>query len=183
MTMVKRQPHAWPSPYRWMPVADTPDAQLRLAILERARMDWCILEEKPNRGPEIDVYLRRAHVPESLISAGKGNWCGAIVGAWWVDAGSRVPGDYANCDKWLPYLVPCTRDELATVGRAGDAVLFGVPGDARHIEVLVRTAPYVLSTGGNRGLSGLNTNNGVAMHTDRVTRNDVLGVVRPERAT
>lgn len=179
---VKRAAEPWPSPFGWMPVAETREAQLRLAILERARLDWGMLETAPNRGPDIDRYLRRAHVPEELIAAGKGNWCAAIVGAWWIDAGALVPPDWANCDKWLPFLVPCTLAELATVGRPGDAVLFGVDGDARHIEVLVRTAPLVLSTGGNRGLKGLPTNNGVAVHTDQVTRPDVLGVVRPVAA-
>lgn len=176
--MVKRKAEPWPRPMGWM--GATPD-QLRFSILERARADWGLVESPANRGPEIDRYLRRAHVPEALIEAGKGNWCAAIVGAWWIDAGATVPADYANCDAWLPYLEPCTLAELATKAEPGDAILYGVAGDARHIEVILRVAPVVMSTGGNRGLKGGATNNGIAMHTDQVTRTDVLGIVKPKR--
>jgi hypothetical protein len=173
---VTRPAAPWPAPFGWMP---KPIDQLGFRILERARADIGVVETGPNRGPEIDGYLRRAFVPEALITAGKGNWCAAWVGCIWADAGASVPTDFGSCDAWLPYLIPCTLAELATTGREGDAVLFGVAGDARHIEILVRTTPKLLSIGGNRGLKGSATNNGEAVHLDQVTRGDVLGVVRP----
>jgi hypothetical protein len=175
-TRVTRPAAPWPRPFAWVDVAANP---LGFRILERARADLGVVETAPNRGPEIDGYLRRAFVPETLITAGKGNWCAAWVGCIWADAGAAVPRDFGSCDAWLPYLLPCTLAELATTGREGDAVLFGVAGDARHIEIILRTSPKVLSIGGNRGLKGSATNNGEAVHVDQVTRSDVLGVVRP----
>lgn len=179
MTLVSRPKAPWPSAFRWIPPTIDP---LRVTILERARLDLGILETAPNRGREIDEYLRRAFVPESLITAGKGYWCAAWVGCIWIDAGAKVPKDFGSCDAWLPYLVPCTLAELPGVAQPGDAVLYGVAGDAKHIGIVVRTAPLVLSIEGNRGLAGGKTNNGVAVDCDLLTRADVLGVVRPVRA-
>lgn len=181
MTMLARKAEAWPGPFDWLPKGVD---QLRLSILERSRLDVGILEDPPasNRGERIDRYLRRAYVPESLIEAGKGYWCAAWVGAMWVDAGAKVPRDYASCDAWLPYLVKCSLAELPKVGQPGDAVLYGVPGDAKHIGILWRLSPSVLSIEGNRGLAGGKTNNGIAVDVDLVTRADVLGVIRPLRA-
>lgn len=187
--MVKRSADAWPSPFSWLPRAGDDDAQLRLMILERSRLDVGILEtpDASNRGPEIDRYLRRASVPESLITAGKGFWCAAWVGCMWSDAGAAVPRDFGSCDAWLPYMRPASTATLAIVGRPGDAVLYGkrrADGtlDAVHVGILWRLAPVVLSIEGNRGLTGAPTNNGVAVDVHSVTRGDVLGVVRPARA-
>lgn len=181
MTLIARKPEPWPGPFDWLPNGLD---QLRLMILERSRLDVGILEEPhaSNRGPRIDKYLRRAHVPEALIEAGRGYWCAAWAGAMWIDAGAKVPRDYGACDAWLPFMVPCTRATLATVGQPGDAVLYGVPGDAKHIGILWRLAPEILTIEGNRGLGGGTTNNGVAVGVDGVRRTDVLGVVRPVRA-
>lgn len=177
--MITRAPEPWPAPFGWLGTA--PD-QLRLAILERSRADIGIVETELNRGTEIDAYLRRAHVPEEIIAAGRGYWCAAWAGSMWIDAGAKVPRDFGSCDAWLPYLVPCTLGELPAKAMPGDALLFGVPGDARHIEIVLRTGPRVLSIGGNRGLGGTKTNNGVAVHVDEVTRTDVLGIVKPLKA-
>jgi hypothetical protein len=177
--LMKRPAAEWPQLFGWLP---RPVDPLRSRILSRAHADWGMIETSPNRGPEIDAYLRRFHVPESLIEAGKGYWCAAWVASIWADAGAKVPRDAASCDAWLPFLVPCTAATIATVAQPGDAVLYGVAGDAKHIGLVVRTAPVVLTVEGNRGLSGSATNNGVAVHTDQLTRKDVLGVVRPVSA-
>lgn len=174
----------WPSPFGWLPKASTPDLALRLMILERARIDLAILEETPNRGPEIDGYLRRARVPESIIAAGNGYWCAAWAGCMWIDGGALVPPDFGSCDAWLPFMRPASLATLGTVGKPGDAVLYGKrradgTPDAQHIGLLVRMDPLILSTEGNRGVGAQVTNNGVAVHTAPVTRTDVLGVVRP----
>ena len=181
MTMITRRAEPWPGPFDWLPPNTD---QLRLSILERSRLDVGILEDPPasNRGERIDKYLRRAHVPEALITSGKGYWCAAWVGAMFVDAGARVPKDYGSCDAWLPYLLPCGLDRLPAFAQPGDAILYGVPGDARHIGIVWRVHPSVLSIEGNRGLAGGATNNGVAVQVDLVSRKDVLGIVRPIRA-
>lgn len=179
MTMIKPKKLPWPRPFPWL--GDAPD-QLRLAILERSRADVGILEDGANRGPEIDAYLKRAGVPPSVIEAGKGYWCAAWAGAMFADAGALVPKNYAACDSWLPYMEKCTAAELATVAKPGDAVLYGVPGDAQHIGIVWRVSPLVLTIEGNRGLGGSGTNNGIAVDVDGVKRKDVLGVVRPVRA-
>ena len=176
--MRARKGDPWPGPFDWLP---TGFDSLRLMILERSRMDVGILEEphNSNRGPRIDRYLRRAHVPEELITTGRGWWCAAWVGCMWIDAGAKVPRDFGACDAWLPYMIPATLETLPTVARPGDAVLFGVPGDAKHIEIVWRLAPVVLTIGGNKGLGAAVTNNGVAVDVHALTRRDVLGVVRP----
>lgn len=176
MTLIAKKGDAWPAAMEWL--GATPDP-LRVKILERARLDVGVLEEGENRGPRIDRYLRRCFVPEEMIAAGRGWWCAAAVGAWWVDAGAKVPKDYGSCDAWLPYIVPATFETLATVGRPGDAVLFGVAGDAKHIELLFRVSPRVLTIGGNKSFGAAVSNNGDAVDVHALTRKDVLGVVRP----
>lgn len=176
--MIPRKPDPWPAPFDWAKGLDP----LRLAILERSRMDVGILETAPNRGERIDRYLRRAGVPESVITAGSGYWCAAWAGCMWIDAGAKAPRDFASCDAWLPYAIPCTLADLPKLAQPGDAVLYGVEGDARHIGILWRLAPFVLSCEGNRGLGGGKTNNGVACDVDRVTRTDVLAIVKPVKA-
>lgn len=184
--LVKRKAEPWPGPFDWLPSGFD---QLRLSILERSRMDVGILEvpAASNRGDRIDAYLRRAHVPEELIVAGKGFWCAAWVGCMWIDAGALVPRDFGSCDAWLPFMAPASLNTLRTIGKPGDAVLYGkrrADGslDAVHIGILWRLEPTVLSCEGNRGLSGTPTNNGIAVDVHSVTRGDVLGVVRPVRA-
>jgi hypothetical protein len=186
MTRIKREPVAWPAPFLWLP---KPIDQVAFRILERSRLDVGILETAPNRGPEIDLYLSRAHVPKELIEAGKGNWCAAWVGAMLVDAGASVPRDYGSCDAWLPYMTACPRGDLPNRAKPGDVVLYGKPRvggagelDAVHIGILWRLSPAILSIEGNRGLGRTATNNGVAVDVDLVARADVLGFVRPELA-
>lgn len=59
-------------------------------------------------------------------------------------------------------------------------MLYGVPGDAKHIGIIVRCEPdLTLTTEGNRGYAGSETNNGVCVDTAPLTRKDILGVVRP----
>lgn len=184
--LVSRKKEPWPGPFDWLPPGFD---QLRLAILERSRLDVGILEVPPasNRGARIDQYLRRAHVPEGLIAAGKGYWCAAWVGAMWIDAGAQVPKDYGACDAWVPHMRETTLGALPQVALPGDAVLYGKPRadgtlDAVHIGILWRLEPTVLSIEGNRGLGAAVTNNGVAVDVHAVTRADVIGIVRPVAA-
>lgn len=181
--LVKRQGDAWPGPFDWLPAGFD---QLRLAVLERSRLDVGILEVPPasNRGDRIDRYLRRASVPEELIKAGKGYWCAAWVGCMFIDAGALVPRDFGACDAWLPFMAPASLSTLRNVGKPGDAVLYGKRRpdgtlDAVHIGILWRIEPEILSCEGNRGLGSKPTNNGVAVDVHAVNRGDVIGIVRP----
>jgi len=62
----------------------------------------------------------------------------------------------------------------------GAAVVYGVPGDASHIGVVVRTTPLLLSVEGNTSLEG-GSRTGVAVDLKRVRIGRVLGYVRPIR--
>lgn len=172
MPLVARPPKPWPAPYAWA----TGAPELGLKIIQRAWVDIGMLETPlgSNRGAQIDVYLRRAGVPESLITTGKGWWCAAWVGCVWMDAGAKVPNDFASCDAWLPYL-----ESKGYAPKVGDALLYGVKGDAHHIGIVARLDPMVLTIEGNRGFAGT-TNNGVAVDIAPPMRRDILGYVRPQ---
>jgi hypothetical protein len=154
----------------------TPDNSTPLGrnIVERAFRDVGILEVPlgSNRGVRIDEYLRRAGVPESLITSGKGWWCAAWAGAMFADAGAKVPRDYASCDSWLPFVQP--------EPMIGAAILYGVRGNAHHIGIVVRLDTDVLTIEGNRAFAGTASNNGVAVELGPLARRDVLGYIHPQ---
>lgn len=60
------------------------------------------------------------------------------------------------------------------------AIIYGVPGDGRHIGLITRLDPIKLSREGNRGYAGSGTNNGICVDQAPVTRRDILGYVPPE---
>ncbi len=166
-------------PARWLPA--TTDADVR-AVIERALADVGLLETPPgsNRSGVIDEYLRAAGVPASEIEAGRGYWCAAAAGAWWQWVGWPTPTGYASCDNWLLWATRTNRLKPRPI--EGALVLYGVPTDAQHIGLVVRTAPLVLSVEGNVGLGGKVTNNGVACTLKPVDRSDILGYVWPPPA-
>jgi hypothetical protein len=130
-----------------------------------------------NRGAQIDAWLRRAKVPESLIQSGKGYWCGAAAGAWWLDAGYDVPVAYASCDAWMAWAKRTGRWSKTPI--PGAAVLYGTPSDANHIGVVVCTAPLLLAIEGNTSVGGQFSRNGVAVDLKEVNRQRLLGFVHP----
>ena len=162
----------WPTHAAWLNDPNIP--MLNRMVVWRALTDIGICEDPlgSNMGKEVENYLVRAGVDASVINAGKGYWCGAAIGMWFIDAGARVPQDYASCDAWLPYL----RD----MPKVGAAVLYGIPGDARHIELIVRLKPCVLTVGGNKALSGI-SNDGNVVDMGPQVRKDILGYVYPEQ--
>lgn len=174
-TLLVRPAKPWPGEALW--AANVPE--LNRKILYRAWEDLGIVEEPPgsNRGPQIDTYLRRASVPESLITSGKGWWCAAWAGCMWIDAGAKTPRDFGSCDAWLPFLEP-----KGCVPQIGDAILYGKTGDAVHIGIVARTAPMLLTIEGNRAFGGA-SNNGVAVDIGPPNRSDILGYVKPVSAT
>lgn len=181
MPLTKRKAETWPADLGWLvpqPSAGANCTALQYAVCQRAMKDVGILEVPlgSNRGVRIDRYLRRASVPESLITTGKGWWCASQTGAVLIDCGVPVPADYGSCDAWIPYL-----DTKATIG---SVVLYGLKKDGRtdahHIGIVVRLAPMVLTIEGNRGYAGT-TNNGVACDIGPMQRTDVLGYISPEK--
>jgi hypothetical protein len=149
-------------------------------IAARAFCD-CGIGERPkgsNRSGRIDAYLRRAKVPESLITGGRGYWCAAWAGAVRADgllaAGDRgtnlVPPGYADCDTWRPWARKSRRWlDAAAVKRlrtdrqrailVGGCALFGTEADQSHINVIIRAdADYLLGVEGNTSLNGYSRN-------------------------
>jgi hypothetical protein len=63
----------------------------------------------------------------------------------------------------------------------GAAVVYGKPGDASHIGVIVRVIPLLLAVEGNTTLDGF-SRNGVAVDLKLVNTDRVLGYVYPAAA-
>lgn len=135
-----------------------------------------MLEEPPgsNRGPDIDALNLRAGVPLGSY------WCASWVGHIWQNAGAEVPNGYASCDHWMTWAKATNRFTRHTPA-AGCAVLYGVPGDARHIGLIIRTNPVVLSLEANTTVEGKgDERNGTAVGLKVVNERDpVLGYVHP----
>jgi hypothetical protein len=162
-------PEKWDRVAGWLVPGDN-CTELEYRIVVRSAIDDGTLENPlgSNRGLRIEKWLRAAHVPESLISTGKGWWCAAWVGAVFRDAGARVPRDYASVDAWLPF--------LQKTPRPGSAIVYGVRGDGHHIGIVTRLSPLMLTREGNRAFGGI-SNNGVAVDQGPMNRKDVLGYV------
>ena len=156
---------ALPSP--WL----TPDTSVEVErVIARARADLIAVVEIPlgsNRGLLIDQYNLRAHVPAGSY------WCASAVGAWWEDAGLQTPPGRASCDQWMNWAKDTGRwSDKPTLGCA---VLYGKPGDANHIGLVVRTLPLVLSIEGNTTIESGFSRTGIAVavkivdtHTDPI---------------
>lgn len=172
-----------------LPAARHLPATLELAprrAIVRAILDLgAVVEEPPgsNRGEVIDAYLRSAGVPESVILAGKGYWCAAAVGQWWEDAGLLTPKGRADCDRWMAWGKQTGR--WSNIPTLGAAVLYGKPGDASHIGIVVRVDPLVLSVEGNTTIESGFDRNGIAVALKVVDskQDPLLGYVQPFPAT
>lgn len=156
---------------------------LCLSIVKRALCDVGICEMPPgsNRSGRIDEYNRMAGAPEGSY------WCASAVGAWWREAAEflgqhiDLPKGYASCDNWMKWGKETKR--WSDVPGYGASVLYGVPGDARHIGTIIRISPLVMSIEGNTTIEGArfsSSRNGVAVSQKEITKDDpVLGYVHP----
>ena len=180
MTLIRLAPQEWPRHYGNL-VPGFNCTQLEYDVCCRVRRDVSILENinplshnktrNSNRGTRIDKMIERPGLKPPQY------WCACEVGAVFIDCGALVPEGYPDCDKWLPYVQPRPRP--------GWAVLYGDPGDAHHIEIVVRWEPedkFMITAGGNRGYVGAPTNDGVGCFEIPVTRRDILGYIEPKNA-
>lgn len=165
---------------RWLDQIDLgSQAELRKAIVRRAMADIGIEETGvKNRSPYIDELLKAAGTPVGQP------WCAAALRQWYADAGAAVPVQgAASCDVWVRWAT--SRGSWQPIGsgytpQPGDAVVYGVPGDANHIGVLART-----TTRGGRSVEG-NTSyagferEGIAVDYKPVTQKLVLGYITPQ---
>jgi hypothetical protein len=146
---------------------------VNLAIAKRALLDIGICEVPPgsNRSGRIDEYVTAVHSPYGSY------WCAAAVAAWWREASAETPPSQGgSCDAWAHW----ARDTGRWTGgpEIGRAVVYGVPGDASHIGVVVRVYPLLLSVEGNTTIEGF-SRNGVAVDLKMVNKARVLGYIDP----
>lgn len=160
-------------PAWWLP--STTDPIVR-AIVERAIQSVGMVEDPPgsNRGPDIDRVNKAAGVPVGSY------WCASWAASIWREAGAEVPKGSASCDHWMTWAKQTGR-WTPHVAAPGCAVLYGVPGDARHIGIVIRTTPVTLSLEGNTTVEGSAfERNGTAVGLKLVNARDpVLGYVHP----
>lgn len=159
-------------------------------IIRRAAHDAHLREEPlgSNRAPYLDALCTRFGIPLGSY------WCALWAGAVLIDCGCLVPGAFADCDRWLPYLVPVTA--VSPGDRTGAAILYGTRGtgpvdpdyqvmkatgwNAVHLGLVADgTTTPMITVEGNRGYAGSPTNNGVAVDFAPTYRPDVLGLVLP----
>src|SRR5688500_6867497 len=149
-SLILQQRQEWPRLAGWLAPGENCTA-LGYEVVRRAMLDVGIVETPlgSNRGIRIDRYTRRAGIEPPQW------WCAIWVGAVFADCGAAIPREYAACDRWLPFMRPDPA--------IGAAVLYGVPGDARHIGIVARLDPLVLTIEGNRSFAGAPTNNGIGV--------------------
>lgn len=166
------KPQPWPAMAGWLPATTPPLAK---AIIFRAFQDLGICEIPPgsNRSGRIDTYAKRGGSPLGSW------WCALWATAVLVDAGADVPAtSRGSCDVLMTWAKGAGLwKERGPV--PGDLVLYGVPGDARHVGIIVRHMPYLLSIEGNAPLGSAPSNNGEAVVLRRVATSGILGFVSP----
>jgi hypothetical protein len=171
--LIVKPAEKWPEPAPWLTEANSTALQRR--IVHRALRDDGVLEQPlgSNRSPYLDGLCRWAGIPLGSW------WCALWVGKVYADAGCQLPRQFPSCDAWLPFAVPV--DSVPPKERVGCAILYGVPGDARHIGIVARVPASgpMLTIEGNRAYLGSASNNGVAVDLAPTMRRDVLGLVRP----
>ena len=169
---------AWQATFKPAMWLDEGLSDVRRALVCRAMTDIGICENPPgsNRSGRIDGYFQRLGVPIGQF------WCAAWLAQIWTDVGLETPEPLwrgASCDEWMKWGKDTGRFIVRGVDpEPGDAVLYGTTGDAHHIELLARLAPYPLTVGANRPWSGYGRN-GEAVMFNRADTARIIGYVRP----
>ena len=162
----------------------TDDHSHKRALIERALKDVGVCEEplNSNRGPQVDTYLRNAGVPDSVIKSGKGYWCASALYTWFMESGNLdlappIRLGPASCDVWMKWAIDTGRWFKLPV--EGSVVLYGVPGDAQHIGLVVRVHPLIYGVEGNTTAGGSYNRDGAAVDARGVNLSRVLGYYHP----
>lgn len=163
---------------RWLDQMDLgAHGDLRKRVVRRAMADIGIEETGvANRSTYIDGLLQAAGTVVGQP------WCAAAVRQWFADAGAAVPASgAASCDVWMQWALRTNRwrplGQYAPL--PGDAVVYGVPGDANHIGVVVRaTARGGRAVEGNTSFAGFERE-GIACDYKPIAATRVLGYVIP----
>jgi hypothetical protein len=127
-----------------------------------------------NTGPFIDGWNAAAHVALGSF------WCASFVADVYRSCGAALPPGPASCDSWMTW--GKEKGAWRTTPSLGAAVLYGVPGDAKHIGIIIRVSPQVFSVEGNTTVEGAKfERNGtaVAMKIVDPKTDPVLGYVMP----
>ncbi|MEO6564803.1 MAG: hypothetical protein ABIO63_02105, partial [Casimicrobiaceae bacterium] len=93
--------------------------------------------------------------------------------------GLPTPKGRASCDNWMLWAKDTGR--WSDVPALGAAVLYGKPGDATHIGLIVRLDPVALSIEGNTSIESGFSRNGIAVSLKIVdpSTDPVLGYAHP----
>jgi hypothetical protein len=123
-----------------------------------------------NRGPEADAWNALAGAPPGSY------WCAAFAGAMWRKAGIALPPGYASCQNIMAWAQK-TRRWTVHEPSLGAMVLYGDPGRAHHVGIIVRTTPAFISVEGNTTFSSQFSRNGIGVEMKQVVPGDyhVLG--------
>lgn len=159
----------------WIP-SNTP--LLNADLARRALLDIGIVEIPPgsNRSTRIDEYVQDVGSPLGSY------WCAAAVSAWFRESNAKIPPtNAASCDAWMEWAKK--NNQWFNTPIIGSGVVYGKPGDAHHIGVIVRTDPLILSVEGNASLGGEFSRNGVAVDLKLVDKSRVLGYIYPTPRT
>jgi hypothetical protein len=184
MGLVRLAAQPWPRELGWLVPGDNCTA-LGFQICSRALRDHGILEvpNGSNRGIRIDRMTLRSGLKPPVW------WCAIEVGTVFIDCGVPVPEGYPLTDNWLPYV---REGRWQATPQPGDAIVYGTRkkgpvvswGNASHIGVVMRVPEsgqkYTLTTEGNRGFPGTDSNDGLGVGFGPITRKDVLGYVSPD---
>jgi hypothetical protein len=153
----------------WIP---DPVAPLHRSVCRHAHSKVGTWEDMgPNRGKLIDEWNGRAGVPLGSY------WCASFVAAMWEDGGQGEvppPLQRSSCDAWLNWAHQTGR--YSKTPYYGSAVVYGIPGDASHIGIVVRLNPVICVVEGNTSMNGF-SRNGVAVDFKEAALNRVLGYV------
>lgn len=137
---------------------DTPKDYLcsvGLKVVEIAKKDLGILETGTPPGKNYGGKVGGGALPEGVFGridemcamAGLDNkaevrrkgegyyWCASAVTAWWKTAGLAVPSGSASCKNWESWAKK--NGYFSSTPKVGAAILYGTPGAAHHIGVVV----------------------------------------------
>ena len=145
----------------WLP----PMTDALTASIVRTALSYVGACEEPpgsNRGPEIDGWNTARGAPLGSF------WCASFAASMWQDAGAPTAGKYKDpsCDQLMAWCRLTGR--WSPTPALGAFIFYGVPGDAKHIGIVVRTTPYLVTVEGNAAWGGAFTANGETVITRRV---------------